>query len=110
MFVAISIYLKPLEEVDRFYLQHAAWLEKYYASGHLLGSGRRVPRNGGLIIGRADSLEAFTAILAEEPFQQHGLAKYDIFEFTPGDLPRRSPALETFLNTPLDADHGETSS
>lgn len=101
MFVAISVYLKPLEEVNKLYPEHSAWLEKYFASGHLLGSGRRVPPIGGILIGRAESLEAFLSLLAEDPFQQHGLAKYEVFEFNPGPLPRRSEELEAFLRRPI---------
>src|SRR5204863_4775082 len=95
------VYLKPLEEVNKAHPEHAAWLEKYYASGHLLASGRRVPPTGGVLIGRAESLEEFLSLLAEDPYQQHDLAKYEVFEFSPGSLPRRSEELEAFLRRPL---------
>ena len=101
MFVAISTYLKPLEEVDKVAPAHAAWLTGRYAAGRILGSGRRVPPVGGLIIARAESLEAFLALLAEDPFQQQGIAQYVVFEFTPGPLPRRSAELEAVLNRPI---------
>jgi uncharacterized protein YciI len=101
MLVAISTYLKPLEEVDEFYPAHIEWLMRHYASGRLLGSGRRVPPTGGVIIARAESREEFLALLAEDPFQQNGLASYEVFEFAPGPLPRRSPQLEEFLGQPL---------
>ena len=101
MFVAISTYLKPLEEVDRSYPEHYAWLERHYASGHFLGSGRRVPPVGGIIIARGESKEEFLALLAGDPFQQNGLARYEVLEFNPGALPRRSAELEAFLNKPL---------
>ena len=57
MFVAISEYLKPLEEVDRFSVAHVAWIMKHYASGRFLGSGRRVPPVGGIILARGESQE-----------------------------------------------------
>jgi uncharacterized protein YciI len=101
MFVAISTYLKPLEEVDRWYAAHIEWMMKHYASGRFLGSGRRVPPVGGVIVARAENRAEFLALLAEDPFQQNGLAQYDVFEFTPGPLPRRSPELEAFLSKPL---------
>ncbi len=104
MFVAISTYLKPLEEVDKFYPAHIEWLIKHFNAGRFLGSGRRVPPAGGLIIGREESRDAFLALLAEDPFQQHGLASYEVFEFTPGPLPRRSAELEAFLSRPILAD------
>jgi uncharacterized protein YciI len=101
MFVAISMYLKPLEEVDKVAPAHAAWISKHYAAGRILGSGPRVPRTGGVILAREESLEAFLALLAEDPFQQEGIAHYEIFEFAPGPLPRRSAELDAFLARPL---------
>ena len=101
MFVAISTYLKPLEEVNNASSVHAEWLVKHYASGRVLGSGRLVPPSGGIIIARAESREEFLAFLAEDPFQQRGIAKYEVFEFNPGPLPRRSPELDAFLNKPI---------
>ena len=107
MFVAISEYLKPLEEVDRFSAAHVAWIMKYYASGRFLGSGRRVPPVGGIILARGESQKELSFILAEDPFQQNGLAKYEIIEFNPGVLPRRSAELEAFLSKPLRDETGE---
>ncbi|HEU5368861.1 MAG TPA: YciI family protein [Ktedonobacterales bacterium] len=101
MFVAISTYLKPLEEVDTAYPAHREWLLKHYNAGRFLGSGPRVPRTGGLIIARADSREAFMALLADDPFQQQGIAQYDVYEFNPGPLPYRSAALEAFVSKPM---------
>lgn len=98
MVVAISTYLKPLEEVDRFYLAHAEWLMKHYTSGRFLGSGSRVPRTGGVILARVASREEFLALLADDPFQINGVARYEVYEFAPGPLPRRSQQLEDFLS------------
>ena len=101
MFVAISVYLKPLEEVSQHAAKHAEWITQHYASGRLLASGRRVPPLGGVIIGRAESLKEFQAVLAQDPYQQLGLAHYEVYEFAPGPLPRRSAELETFLSRPV---------
>jgi uncharacterized protein YciI len=101
MFIAISVYLKPLDEVNRFTAEHAAWIVRHYTSGRFLASGRRVPPIGGVIIGRAESQEEFVSLLAEDPYQQHGIAKYEVFEFSPGPLPRRSAELDAFLSKPL---------
>jgi uncharacterized protein YciI len=107
MFVAISEYLKPLEEVNQFSAAHAAWTIKHYASGRFLGSGRRVPPVGGIILARAESREEILSILAEDPYEQNGLAKYEVFEFTQGPLPRRSMEMEAFLSKPLREEAGE---
>jgi uncharacterized protein YciI len=101
MFVAISTYLRPPEDVEALASAHIAWQLQHYADGRFLGSGRLSPPTGAVIIGRAESLEAFRALLAEDPFQQQGLVRYDVFDFTPAPLPRRSEEFEAFLNKPL---------
>ncbi len=101
MFVAISTYLRPLDEVEALAPAHFEWLAKHYASGRFFGSGRTVPPTGAVIIGREESLEAFQALLADDPFQRNGLARYDVFEFTPSPAPRRSEEFEAFLRRPL---------
>ncbi len=101
MFVAISVYQKPLDEVNQHAAKHAEWIVRHYASGRFLVSGRRVPPLGGVIVGRAESLEEFQAVLAQDPYQQQGIAHYEVYEFTPGPQPRRSPELEAFLSRPV---------
>ncbi len=110
MFIAISTYYKPLEELDALYPAHFAWVQQHYDAGRFLGSGPRVPRTGGVIVGREESLEAFRALLAEDPFVQAGAAQYEIVEFTPGPLPRRSAALEAFLSQPIQAEQPQQAS
>nr|WP_242223732.1 YciI family protein [Shinella zoogloeoides] len=78
MYVAILTYVRPLEEIDRHVEAHIEWLRRHYADGTFLLSGRRVPRTGGVIVTRGESLEAVEALLKTDPFQQHGLATVDI--------------------------------
>ena len=93
MFIVELIYKAPLEKIDKQMRPHVAFLNKYYASGHFLVSGRQVPRTGGIIVAMADSREALEAIMAEDPFCKHGLAEARIIEFRASqkadDLPRR---------------------
>ena len=60
---------------------HMAFLRKYYASGHFVMSGRKIPRDGGIIIAVGASREEIEAIAAEDPFCKHGLADVRIIEF-----------------------------
>ncbi|HEV8120384.1 MAG TPA: YciI family protein [Candidatus Polarisedimenticolia bacterium] len=60
---------------------HVAFLNKYYAAGHFLISGRQIPRTGGIIVAVADSRERIEAIMAEDPFCRLGLAEIRIIEF-----------------------------
>lgn len=81
MFVVSLTYLADLSEVDRYLQEHVEFLERYYASGHFLASGPKVPRDGGMILVEADDRETLDRILTEDPFFQHSVAKYDVTEF-----------------------------
>jgi len=98
VFVFVSEYQRPLEEVDAHREAHLAYLAGLNAQGRLLISGRRVPPVGGVVVLRADSLEEAQAIMAEDPFAKAGVAKYEPIEFTPSAGPARSPEAEAFLS------------
>ena len=83
MFILSLTYQKSLEEVDTHLKAHVAFLETYYSQGIFLASGRKVPRDGGIILALAPSREALEAIIACDPFCTHGIAHYDITEFIP---------------------------
>ena len=60
---------------------HVKFLKKYYTAGNLLMSGRKIPRDGGIIIAAAKSREEIEAIVSEDPFITRGLADFRIIEF-----------------------------
>jgi uncharacterized protein YciI len=47
-----------------------------------------------VILARADSLQQLQSIMAEDPFHVHGVASYQLLEFTPT---MAAPALESFI-------------
>ena len=75
MFVIQLTYTGPLAEVDRLLDDHKRFLEKYYAEGIFLLSGRKQPRTGGIILARAQNIAIIEKIIAVDPFNQHGLAE-----------------------------------
>ncbi|WP_127077981.1 YciI family protein [Rhodomicrobium lacus] len=81
IYVAILTYVRPVEEIDAQMQAHVAWLRKGYEDGAFLASGRRVPRTGGVILAKGDSLEEVEARLNEDPFQRLGLATVEIIPF-----------------------------
>ena len=97
MFVALSTYVRPLDDVDATRELHLKWVAGQYRLGHLLVSGRRNPAVGGVMVGRAASLEAFRDLLADDPFVIGGLAKYDVIEFEPTAAALDSPAIGAFV-------------
>jgi uncharacterized protein YciI len=81
MFVIELIYKASLEDIDAHMAAHVRFLNKYYAAGNLLVSGRKIPRDGGIILAVGKSREEIEAIVREDPFHQHGLADFRIIEF-----------------------------
>jgi uncharacterized protein YciI len=81
MFIIELTYNAALEQIDAQMKPHMAFLNKYYASGHFLVSGRKIPRDGGIILAVGKSREEIEAIAAQDPFCQKGLADFRVIEF-----------------------------
>ena len=81
MFVIELIYKADLAEIDAQMAAHVRFLKKYYASGNFLVSGRKIPRDGGIILAVGTSRQQIETIVAEDPFHAHGLADFRIIEF-----------------------------
>ncbi len=72
-----------LEKVDELLPQHVEYLKNQYEKGNFIASGRKVPRTGGIILSKLNSLEKLQNIVNEDPFKINNIAKYDIQEFIP---------------------------
>lgn len=83
MFIISLTYIKPLEEVDKLLEEHVEYLKEQYRLGNFLASGRKVPRDGGIILARAVSREEIETFISLDPFYRHEVASYEITEFTP---------------------------
>jgi uncharacterized protein YciI len=81
MFVIELIYKAELRDIDAHMAAHVRFLKKYYASGHFLVSGRKIPRDGGIILAVGKCRADIEAIIKEDPFHTHGLADFRIIEF-----------------------------
>jgi uncharacterized protein YciI len=81
MFIIELTYVVSTAEIDAHMAPHVAFLDKYYNSGHFLASGRKEPRDGGIIFAKASSRKRIEEIIKEDPFHEKGLAKYHIIEF-----------------------------
>jgi uncharacterized protein YciI len=81
MFVIELIYKADLSEIDAHMTAHVAFLKKYYAAGNFLVSGRKVPRDGGIILAVGGNRQQIESIVQEDPFYTHGLAQFRIIEF-----------------------------
>ena len=81
LFVVELIYTAPLTDIDAAMTAHMRFIRKHYASGHFLVSGRKIPRDGGIILAVAGSREEIEAIMREDPFCARGLAQARVIQF-----------------------------
>jgi uncharacterized protein YciI len=81
MFVIELTYKAPLADIDASMRAHVKFLKKYYAAGNFLVSGRKIPRDGGIILAVGDSRQTIEAIAREDPFHVRGLADVRVIEF-----------------------------
>ena len=83
MYIGSLTYKASLEAIDKELNNHIDYLKKQYAAGNFLASGRKIPRNGGVILAKAQSREELDEILKQDPFNQNNLADYEVIEFVP---------------------------
>jgi uncharacterized protein YciI len=81
LFVVELRYKAPLDRIDAHMKAHVSFLKKHYAAGRFLISGRKIPRDGGIIIATGTDRAGVEAIMREDPFCAHGLADVRILEF-----------------------------
>ncbi|MFD1662284.1 YciI family protein [Streptomyces caeni] len=81
MFILELTYVAPAERVDAALADHVAWLERQYEAGVFLASGRKVPRDGGVIVAVGENRAAMETLVASDPFVVGKVADYRIIEF-----------------------------
>jgi uncharacterized protein YciI len=95
MFILLSKYLKPMEEIDKELENHIKYLDKYFSLGKFVCSGRRNLRIGGVILCTSENEEEVKEILKEDPFSSKKIAEYEIIEFSPT---KYAEGFEKFIN------------
>jgi uncharacterized protein YciI len=73
---------------------HMRFLKAHYTSGHFLVSGRKVPRDGGIILAVGERRDQVEAIVKQDPFVARGLA--DIRSGSSCASPKRTPSTKVF--------------
>ncbi|MCX5144355.1 MULTISPECIES: YciI family protein [unclassified Streptomyces] len=81
MFVLDLSYTAPLDRVDAVMKDHVAWLDGQYAAGVIIASGRKNPREGGVILAVGDDRAAITRLTESDPFVVAGVCAYRVTEF-----------------------------
>ncbi len=81
MFIVELIYKAELAEIDAAMKPHMAFLNQHYASGRFVMSGRKVPRDGGVILVTGDDRAEVEARVRQDPFVSRGLAAFRLIQF-----------------------------
>jgi uncharacterized protein YciI len=81
VFIIELIYKADLARIDAHMRAHMAFLHEHYAAGRFLVSGRKIPRDGGIILAVGTSRREIEAIARADPFCKKGLADVRIIEF-----------------------------
>ncbi|MCW5254185.1 MULTISPECIES: YciI family protein [unclassified Streptomyces] len=97
MFVLELSYTAPLAAVDAVLEEHVAWLDGLYDQGLVLASGRKEPRDGGVLVVVAPDRARIEEIVAGDPFVTAGVCAYRVTEFV---ATRTAPELAAHRESP----------
>ncbi|ARP73251.1 hypothetical protein LK07_29630 [Streptomyces pluripotens] len=81
MFILELVYTAPLDVVDALLPDHVAWLDEQYEKGLILASGRKKPRDGGVMVAVAEDRTRIEEAIASDPFAAAGVCTYRVTEF-----------------------------
>ncbi|HEY3497226.1 MAG TPA: YciI family protein [Polyangiaceae bacterium] len=97
MFVIELTYKAPLAEIDAAMRAHMAFLNQCYAAKRFLVSGRKIPRDGGIILAVGESREEIESLMQNDPFVSRGLADVRVIEFRPS---QRADGIDALIEKP----------
>jgi uncharacterized protein YciI len=81
MFIIELTYKASLAEIDANMTAHVRFLKQHYAAGTFLVSGRKIPRDGGIIVAVGGSRQDIETLMRDDPFCARGLADVRVIEF-----------------------------
>ncbi|MEV8376845.1 YciI family protein [Kribbella sp. NPDC056861] len=81
MFVLELTYTAPLESVDEYMADHLGWVKAQYDAGVFLASGRKEPRDGGVILAVGNDRAAIEELVAGDSFSVAGVCEYRVTLF-----------------------------
>lgn len=82
-YVVEITYKAPIEKIEELTPIHRDFLQTGYESGMLLVSGPKVPRTGGIVIAKANSMEELAKFFKNDPYTLNDAADYSFIEFNP---------------------------
>jgi uncharacterized protein YciI len=81
VFIIELTYTADLARIDASMRSHMQFINAHYASGHFVASGRKIPRDGGIILAVGKDRAEIEAIAQQDPFVTKGLATVRVIEF-----------------------------
>lgn len=94
-FLILINYIVPLEKIEEVLPMHREFLKSQYEKGICLFSGPRVPRTGGIIAARAESIDKAKEIFSQDPYLLNNVAEHEYIEFNPVN---KQEFLEAWIN------------
>jgi uncharacterized protein YciI len=82
-FIIEITYTASMDVISSITPLHREFLKKGYESGLLLMSGPQNPRQGGIVVARAASLQEIETFFANDPYALNRVATYRFIEFEP---------------------------
>lgn len=92
-FIVELIYNVSFEQLAEMIPAHRAFLQTGYEREWVLFSGPQLPKVGGIIVIRMDSIENAKAFFDNDPFKVNHLAEYRFIEF---DMVKCQPLLDSW--------------
>ena len=89
MFIVTATYKGELDEAERHLEAHSAYLDRYYALGQIVFSGRKSRPTGSFILFHGIQRFEVEQAIAEDPLHINDLATYEIAEVTPAKYDTR---------------------
>jgi uncharacterized protein YciI len=83
VYLMISKYLAPLDEVDRARADHLAFLDGLTERGLLVTAGRQDPPAGGVVLLNVDDEAEAWELMKADPYAVGGLAEYSAIGWHP---------------------------
>jgi uncharacterized protein YciI len=83
VYLMISTYTVPLEEVDKLRDAHLGFLDEKEALGLVVSAGRQDPPNGGVVILDVPSEAEAFAVMADDPYVKGQVGEYRAVGFNP---------------------------
>ena len=90
-FIIELTYTVPFEALADTLPAHRAFLQPAYGRELVLFSGPQLPKVGGIIVMRMESMEEVKSFFANDPFYMRGLATYRFIEI---DIVKRQPFMD----------------